>query len=302
MEQRRSWRQWIVWWLCISLAWWPLAGCNTAPPAPDTVHLAAVILDEARLAKPEEYGAVRIARGGAWLKVTPRMVLRKGDRLETGPNATAVIRWPGTGDGYLRPNGRLVLGSAFLEELTDFFARVQGLFAVETTNTRSAVRGTAFRVRALAGGPVEVTVYEGTVDVGSTRGAWAPVAITAGSMGMAFPGAPRPMQVPADELRRTQEWAQRIEKLVAQAGSEGGGRTAGIVASIAAVIAVLLLSRDDKKPPPPPTGSTPNAPPPQTTPPPAGTTTPGRLPSATTAPPPRPALPASAPPPGPIVR
>ena len=243
------WRVCTVWWVSVSLAVLPLSGCESLPPAPDTVHLAAIVIDDARLARADENVALRIWRDNVLLNVTPRMELRKGDRIETGFNVTAVIRWPGVGDGYLRPNGRAVLGSVFIDELTEFFARVHGIFSVETTHTKSAVSGTAFRVRALPRGSVEVTVYEGVVEVSSPGGDWPTAKLGAGTMAVAHPGAPRPVQVPADDLRRTHEWATRIETLVeSQAGAPKAATGLALVA-IAAAIAALLMARDNDKPP-----------------------------------------------------
>ena len=63
-----------------------------------------------------------------------------------------------------------------------------------------------------------MVVIEGTVDVGSTTGAWPTVPIGAGTMTFAHPRAPQPMQADVNDLARTRDWVERVGKACAGAG------------------------------------------------------------------------------------
>jgi hypothetical protein len=221
-----------------------LAGCATAP-APKTPVLAGIVVDGVRAARAEDRGLVRIGRDGTWLEGRPGMALRIGDRVETGPTADAVIRWPGGSELFMRPNSGGRVGS-FSDTVGEVFAKIKGLFTVETTFVRAGARGTAFLVRTAAGGATTVIVFEGRVSVDSTSGAWQAVEIGAGTMVLAHPRAPRPMPAPPDELARTREWVERVERLLPPAETGGSGRTAAAALTVAAMVALLLAGGKDK--------------------------------------------------------
>jgi hypothetical protein len=54
-----------------------------------------------------------------------------------------VIRWPGLGDVYARPNSAATIGS-ITDAVGTFFIKVQGLFAAQTNQVASLEKGTQF--------------------------------------------------------------------------------------------------------------------------------------------------------------
>ncbi|WP_298231801.1 FecR family protein [uncultured Azohydromonas sp.] len=243
----------VVWWLSLALSLLPLAGCETLRPYPTTVQLAAIVIDGVRLAQPSELNAVRVLRAGVALPVEPGMALQRGDRVETGRGAFAVVRWPSGSEVYLRPGSGAEIGS-LTKALGEFFVKVRGLFAVETEFVRSGARGTAFSLRTGQGGEVTVTVFDGRVQVDSLQGLWAPVTLPAGTTALAHPRAPQPVPVSAAEMQQTRDWVERIERLVPAPSS---GAVAGVALAIGALIGVILLNRGDRdRAPRPEQGST----------------------------------------------
>jgi hypothetical protein len=170
------------------------------------------------------------------------MTLQPGDRIDTGPRADAVLRYTSGTELVLRPNsgGRIGSLSDFVGEV---FVKVKGFFSVDTTFVKAGARGTAYLVRTHAGGATSVVVIEGIVDVGSTTGAWPTVPLSAGTMALAHPRAPQPMPANVDDLTRTREWVERVERLVPP--PSGVSRSALIAIGFAAAIAAaVLLSRN----------------------------------------------------------
>jgi hypothetical protein len=231
-----------------------LVACATAPGpstpasaspagAPDVVRLDGIVVDGGRVAQGREPGLVFITRDGARYDGYAGYELRRGDRIETGPRAHAVIRYPSGTEVLMRPYSGGRVGS-----LTDFFGevfvKVRGIFSVDTTFVTAGARGTAYLVRTYAGGTTGVTVVDGVVDVGSTTGAWPSIAIGAGTMALAHPRQPQPTAASLEELARTRDWVERVEQLVPPPrGGPSTGTVVGTVA-IAAVIAALVASRD----------------------------------------------------------
>jgi hypothetical protein len=238
-----------------------LAGCAVPPSSSrggSTATLAAVAIDGQRIARPDELVQLSVWRSGRWLAVRPGMSLLTGDRVSTGPRASAVIRFTSGTELYMRPNSRGTIGS-FVEFVGEVFAKIRGAFAVETTFVRAAADGTAYLVRNTENNEASVLVFDGRVRMSSPVNAWGPFSLPAG-MSAVCPPRQIPVQAPAPrwELERTAEWVERLEKLAGPApGSTTGGQTAGLLA-VGALVAILLAGavsdRDkdrDTKPEPP---------------------------------------------------
>jgi hypothetical protein len=226
------------------------------------------VVDGNRLAGAREGGLAVITRNGVREEAYAGTALQVGDRIETGPRAYAVIRYPSGTELLMRPSSGGTIGS-----LTDFvgevFVKVKGFFSVDTQFVKAGARGTAYLVRTYAGGTTSVVVVDGIVDVGSTTGAWPTVPVRAGTMTFAHPRAPQPTAANVDELARTRDWVERVERL---APPPSGVSTSAIVgaALIAAAIAAILASGGGKgssgTPPSSTTPSTTTPSPPSTTP------------------------------------
>src|SRR5438552_14042715 len=86
--------------------------------------------------------AVAIYRDGRRLRTTVPRILQRGDEIETDIDVIAVIRYP-AGDLYIGGATRARVGS--LDVLFGkVFARVRGLFSVESQNVVAGVEGTEF--------------------------------------------------------------------------------------------------------------------------------------------------------------
>ncbi|HEY2561040.1 MAG TPA: FecR domain-containing protein [Caldimonas sp.] len=268
-------------WIVIAAMLLPtLVACTTVPAsapstptptgAPDVARLDGIVVDGSRVAQGREPGLIVVTRDGQRGDGYAGLELKRGDRIETGPRAHAVIRYPSGTEVLMRPNSGARVGS-----LTDFFGeafvKVRGIFSVDTTFVTAGARGTAYLVRTYAGGTTGVTVVDGVVEVGSTTGAWPSLAIGAGTTTLAYPRAPQPAAASLEELARTRDWVERVEQLVPPPRSgPSAGTVVGAVA-IAAVIAALVASSDHDKPRettppardrPPPREPTPHEPPP----------------------------------------
>ena len=245
-----------------------VVACTTPYPESAAARLDGIVVDGNRLAGAREAGLAVITRNGAREEAYAGMALQSGDRIDTGPRAYAVIRYPSGTELLMRPSSGGTIGS-----LTDFvgevFVKVKGFFSVDTQFVKAGARGTAYLVRTYAGGTTSVVVVEGIVDVGSTTGAWPTVPLRAGTMTFAHPRAPQPTAANVDELARTREWVERVERL---APPPSGVSTSAIVgaALIAAAIAAILASGGGKgssgTPPSSTTPSTTTPSPPSTTP------------------------------------
>ena len=234
----------------------PYAGAGAA-------RLDGIVVDGTRRAGEREAGLAVVVRNGVREEAYAGMTLQPGDRIDTGPRADAVLRYTSGTELVLRPNsgGRIGSLSDFVGEV---FVKVKGFFSVDTTFVKAGARGTAYLVRTHAGGATSVVVVEGIVDVGSTTGAWPTVPLSAGTMTLAHPRGPQPMPANVDDLTRTRDWVDRVERLVPPPG--GVSRSALIAIGFAAAIAAAILLNRNKS-------SDRGDPPPATTSPPAGTGT-----------------------------
>ncbi len=247
----------------------PAARPSSPPAAAQVARLDAIVVDGNRLAQGREPGLVAFTRDGYRQDAYAGLELRSGDRIETGPRAHAVIRYPSGTEVLMRPNSGARIGS-LTEFFGEVFVKVRGIFSVDTTFVKAGARGTAYLVRTYAGGTTGVTVVEGAVEVGSTTGAWPSIAIGAGTTTLAHPRAPQPTAASLEDLARTREWVERVEQLAPPAR---GGSNAGVVGAvvIGALIAGIVASRDrDSRPREPdrPRDTPRDSPPPRDTPPP----------------------------------
>ena len=248
-----------TWTVTVALLLPTVVACTSTPTADaGTARLDGLVVDGTRRAGDREAGLAVVVRSGVREEAYAGMTLRPGDRIDTGPRADAVLRYASGTELVLRPNsgGRIGSLSEFVGEV---FVKVKGLFSVDTTFVKAGARGTAYLVRTHAGGATSVVVIEGIVDVGSTTGAWPTVPLSAGTMTLAHPRAPQPMPANVDDLTRTRDWVDRVERLVPPPG--GVSRSALIAIGFAAAIAAaILLNRNkssDRGDPPPATTSYP---------------------------------------------
>ncbi|RQP24101.1 FecR family protein [Piscinibacter terrae] len=229
-----------------------LAGCGSAPTRPREITLAGIVVDGTRVARPDEGGLVQVNRNGAWLDAKASAVLQEGDWISTGPNAYALIRYPSGSEIYMRPNTRGRIGS-FSEMVGEVFAKIRGLFAVQTTFVKAGAEGTAYSVRANQSGEYAVVVLDGTVRLSSLSNAWPSVALGPGTMASGRPQVPpRPTSVPAYEIERTHAWVDRMEKLLPAPASQASSSDVGKALAVAGLIAIIAASQsssDDLKAP-----------------------------------------------------
>jgi hypothetical protein len=261
------WRS-TAWTLIAALLLPTIVACTAPPPASppsprpagEVARLDGIVADGSRAVQGREAGWVIVTRDGYRQDGYAGFELRRGDFVETGPRAHAVIRYPSGTEVLMRPSSGGRVGS-----LTDFFGeafvKVKGLFSVDTTFVKAGARGTAYLVRTYAGGTTGVTVVEGTVEVGSTTGAWPSVILGAGTTTLAHPRAPQPTPASLEELARTRDWVERVEQLVPPTRGVSTGVVVGAVA-IAALIAAMAASSSHDRPPPPPEPRRDSPPPP----------------------------------------
>src|SRR5882762_9873471 len=166
-----------------------LVGCGSAPTtptAPRGITLAGIVVDAQRVARADETGLVQINRNGTWVDGKAESALQVGDWISTGPNAYALIRYPAGSEVYMRPNTRGRIGS-FSEMVGEVFAKIRGVFAVQTTFVQAGAEGTAYSVRSTPGGEYSVVVFDGTVRLSSLTNAWPSVALGVGTMATGRP-------------------------------------------------------------------------------------------------------------------
>jgi hypothetical protein len=238
------WCRLTTWTVTVAMLLPTVVACAAPTPyeSAGTARLDGLVVDGTRRAGEREPGLAIVTRYGVREEAYAGMTLQPGDRIDTGPRADAVLRYTSGTELVLRPNsgGRIGSLSDFVGEV---FVKVKGFFSVDTTFVKAGARGTAYLVRTHAGGATSVVVVEGIVDVGSTTGAWQTVPLSAGTMALAHPRGPQPMPADVDDLARTRDWVERVERLVPPPG--GVSRSALIAIGFAAAIAAaVLLSRN----------------------------------------------------------
>jgi hypothetical protein len=283
LRSSRAGRRVTAWAVIAAMLLPTLLACTTPPAAPprgpsELARLDGIVVDGSRLAQAREGGFVAVVRDGMRLDAHAGMSLHAGDRVETGPRADAVLRYPSGTEVIMRPNSGGRIGS-LTDVIGEVFVKVKGLFSVDTTFVRAGARGTAYLVRSFPGGATSIVVFEGVVEVDSTTGAWAPVQLGAGSMALAHPRPPQPMPASVEELARTRDWVEHVARL--DPPPDGGVSRTGVIAAVAigAAIAAILASRDKDSPREPPRAPPPprDTPPPRDAPPPRETPTPRGL-------------------------
>ena len=264
------WRM-TAWLVATALLLPTIVACTTPPPpsspppprtSPDVARLDGIVADGNRAVQGREPGWITVTRDGVRQDGYAGFDLRRGDFVETGPRAHAVIRYPSGTEVLMRPSSGGRIGS-LTEFFGEVFVKVKGLFSVDTTFVKAGARGTAYLVRTYAGGTTGITVVEGAVEVGSTTGAWPSVTIGAGTATLAHPRAPLPTAANLEDLAQTREWVARVEQLVPPPRGVSTGAVVGAVA-IAALIAAMAASssHDRDRPPPPPPEPRRDSPPP----------------------------------------
>jgi len=234
-------RRWLVWPLVLSLCLQACANAPSTPSAPRQITLAGIVVDAQRVARADEPGLVQVHRNGSWMDVRADAVLQEGDWISTGPTAYALIRYPSGSEIYMRPNTRGRIGS-FSEMVGEVFAKIRGVFAVQTTFVRAGAEGTAYSVRASQGGDYSVIVFDGTVRLSSLANAWPSVALGVASMASGNPQVPpRATVVSAEDLSRSHAWVDRMEKLLP--APRGNASNAGTVLAVAGLIAIIAASQ-----------------------------------------------------------
>jgi hypothetical protein len=232
-------RLWVVLLCVVSIT---MAGCANAPQRPREITLAGIVVDGDRVARPDESGLVQVNRNGAWIETRPGMALREGDWITTGPTAFALIRYPSGSEIYMHSNTRGRIGS-FSEMVGEVFAKIRGVFAVQTTFVKAGAEGTAYSVRATQAGDYAVVVLDGTVRLSSLGNSWPSLALGPGTMASGRPQVPpRPTGVSAAELVRSHAWVERMEKLL-PAPSHTSASDAGKILAVAGLIAIIAASQ-----------------------------------------------------------
>lgn len=217
------------------------AACATPQTA---VTLDGVVIEGGGLATADARGLVRVVRGGTVIDNRTRMTLQGGDEVITGPSAYAVIRYPSGTEVFMRPNTRGRVGS-FTEVIGEVFAKIRGVFAVQSTLVRAGADGTAYLVRAQPSGEATVIVFDGQVNMSSLTGAWPPYRLPMGMATVTRPQAPpRQMAASQEELLRARGWVERLETLVPEQRPISEGKTAAALA-IGGLIAIIIGNRAD---------------------------------------------------------
>lgn len=221
------------------------AGCASQPSAPREITLAGVVVDGERLARPDEGGLVQVNRNGAWMDARANTVLQNGDWISTGANAHAMIRYPSGSQLYLRPNTRGRIGS-FSEMVGEVFAKIRGVFAVQTTFVKAGAEGTEYSVRASQAGDYAVAVYEGKVRLSSLANAWPSVLLDTGTMAAGRPQVPpRPAPTSPVEAARTRAWVESVDRLMPPPPKTSNIGPALAILGAAAVIAIAASDKDE---------------------------------------------------------
>jgi hypothetical protein len=240
-------RRSIAWGVIAAMLLPILSACVTANPP--VTRIDGIVVDGQRVADPGEGGYVRVTRYSTVMNGTTGMELMPGDRVETGPRAEAVIRYPSGTEVLMRPSSGGRIGS-FTEVVGEIFTKVKGAFSVETTFVKAGARGTQYLVRTGPGGTTTIIVFEGSVSVESTSGAWAPVVMGPGFATLAYPQPPQPTRATLEDLQRTQEWVERLERMVpTKTAVSPTGVAVGI--GVAVAVAAILASGSHSSSPPP---------------------------------------------------
>lgn len=191
-----------------------LSGCATSPWIDYVARMdPANPMRYRALRSAEVTGAVDVYRAGR--PIFADQVLRLGDEIETGADSVAVIRFPDGDKVIIGSRTRVRLGS--LDVLFGrVFARIQGLFAVESQNIVAGVEGTEFEFTVAHDKAVSVTVLDGSLICRAKTRGWPPVRMGSGTkMVSAHPHrvTPRVAIAAPAELEDIRSWVQRVEEV-----------------------------------------------------------------------------------------
>jgi FecR protein len=159
--------------------------------------------------------AVAIYREGRGLVADVPQFLQRGDEIETSVDVVAVIRYP-AGNVYIAAATRARIGS--LDVLFGkVFARVRGLFSVESQNVVAGVEGTEFAFEVAGDGTVHVTVLDGAVRCSSRTLNWNAVHLARDQAFAATDSTRDPRVAQADpvELAQLRSWVRRVDDAIA---------------------------------------------------------------------------------------
>lgn len=158
-------------------------------------------------------GEIQVIRKGIRLDVKPNMILKTNDRIRTGSDIAAVIRFPNGSQLYVRSNGDIKIGSvfAFVGEL---FIRVKGAFQVDTEFVTAGAEGTEWVMQVASNGDIRCTVLEGRVRVASTENLLESTLVIADRQYLMHHKLYVKMQLaPKEELNQMKRWINQIDRL-----------------------------------------------------------------------------------------
>jgi hypothetical protein len=231
--------------IALALACSLVAGCATQDVK--QVTLAGVVRGGSAQSGKLAPEVLWVQRGGAPAAAEVEMALQPGDTLQTGPDASAVISYPGGARAYLWPNTRVRIGSIF-DEIGKVFVRVKGAFKVETSFVTAASEGTEYWVDVRAGEATRVAVVEGRVGVSSNTGAWPARTLGPNQQMWARQGAsPEQSAIDAPEIQRETETVRLLDRLApVKTSITPWGAALGIAVGVGIIEAIT--DKDDDRP------------------------------------------------------
>jgi hypothetical protein len=238
-------RQWRACALALAVA---ASGCATQQVK--EITLSGVARDGRPISGPAPAEAASLTRNGAVHQVAPDMVLQPGDTIQTGPDASVVVTYPGGARAYIFPDTRARIGSIF-DEIGKVFVKVKGAFKVHTTYVTAASEGTEYWVDVGSGDMAKVVVVEGRVGVSSSTGAW-PSRVLGPRQQVVVRGPAPPEQGPADpaEIRRQIDAVKRLDAAVpVKTTLSPLGAAIGIAVGIGVIKAIGDRNDRDDDPP-----------------------------------------------------
>ena len=159
-------------------------------------------------------GGVTVYRAGRPVAIALAQLLQPGDEVETDTDSVAVIRYPNGGEVLIDQRTRVGLGS--LDVLFGrIFARVKGVFSVESESVIAGVEGTAFAFSVKPEREVSVTVLDGAVVCRSRTGTWGPVRLLQSQTllsGWGSTSGPSIAPASADEIEQLKAWVTRVDR------------------------------------------------------------------------------------------
>jgi len=187
-----------------------LTGCITQLKAvvrPDTpgayAPVAAAAVDN----------AVQVYRAGVRQPDPLKLPLKTGDEIQTGADASALLRFADGNKAIIGPATRVRLGS--LEVLFGrVFARVRGRFSTESDTVRADVEGTEYLFVRGPAQAVQVLVLDGVVRCQSKQERWAPQRVAAGQLfqiGYDTRATPQVGPAPPALLDETRRWVDAVD-------------------------------------------------------------------------------------------